>query len=100
MSKYYDNAVHNNHSKHITINMSDDCAEAFLRDFLRDDKIPSWKNKEEKIKHLLTTQTAESGFFFLLKHHDDEHPYPVEKQNRWLYGDFCAEVVKAFKAFV
>lgn len=99
MSKYYDNAQHIDHSKTITINMSDDRAEAFLRDFLRDDDVPLWKNKEEKIKYLLTTQTAESGFVFLLKYHDDEHPYPVEQQNRWLYGDFCAEVVFDFEDF-
>ena len=79
MSNYYDNAVHNNHSKHITINLSDDRAEAFLHDFLRDDDLPLWKNKEEKIKYLLDTQSAESGFSFLLDYHDDKHPYPVEE---------------------
>ena len=99
MSNYYDNAVHNNHSKHITINLSDDRAEAFLHDFLRDDDLPLWKNKEEKIKYLLDTQSAESGFSFLLDYHDDKHPYPVEERNRWIFGDFCAEVVFDFDEF-
>lgn len=99
MSNYYDNAQHNDHSKHITINMSDESAEAFLRDFMRDDAVPLWKNKEEKIKYLLTMQTAESDFGFLMEYRDYNHPYPVEKRNRWLYGDFCAEVVFDFEDF-
>lgn len=60
--------------------------------------ITNFDTQEQKIKYLLKSNNSESGFSFLL-HYNGENSYPIEMRNRWIYGDFCAEVVFVFDDF-
>lgn len=60
--------------------------------------ITNFDTQEQKIKYLLKSNDSESGFSFLL-HYNGENSYPIEMRNRWIYGDFCAEVVFVFDDF-